>query len=83
MPASSSAAAVDPGAVTVAVGEEDRPVGDDRVEGLTRRGAAREVLHRPAAADDPLEVGVRRGVRRDDGERLLGRRRRRAGRTGA
>jgi hypothetical protein len=55
-------AAAQPGAVDVAVEQEHRPVADDGVEVLLDRQAAREVLHRPAAAGDPLRVGVLLGV---------------------
>ena len=51
-------AAVDPGAVVVAVGQEDRPVRDHRVEVGRRGGPARERRHRPAAAEDPGQVRV-------------------------
>ena len=63
--------AVDPGAVHVAVHQEDRPVGDDRVEVLLARRAAGKVLHRPAAAGDPRLVRVRCGVRGDGGQVAL------------
>ena len=42
--------------------QEDRPVGDDRVEGLAPRDPAGERLHRPAVTDDPLALRVRRGI---------------------
>ena len=56
---------VDPGAVAVAVRQEDRPVGHDPVEVLAARGAAREVGHVPAAAADPRLVRVGARVCRD------------------
>ena len=42
---------VDPGTVTVAVGKERGPVGDDGVERRRRRQPSRERVHRPASAD--------------------------------
>ncbi len=56
---------VDPGAVVVAVGQEHRPVRHDPVEHCRGRDAAGEGIHRPAATDDPLGIGIRQGVRRD------------------
>ena len=61
---------VDPGTVVVAVGDEDRPVRDDRVELGRCRYAAAEVRQAPAAADDPLDVGVFVGVLLDHAHRL-------------
>jgi hypothetical protein len=66
-------AAVDPGAVVVAVGQIHRPVRYDRVQQRLRRRTALEGLHGPAAAGDPLSVGVRVGVRPNDGKRVPGR----------
>jgi hypothetical protein len=51
--------------VHVPVEQEHRPVADDRVEVLLDREPAREVLHRPPAAGDPLDVGVLAGVAPD------------------
>ena len=51
-------AAVDPGAVAVAVLEEGRPVGEDRVEVGPARRPVLEGVDRPAGALDPLELGV-------------------------
>ena len=62
---------VDPGAVVVAVGQEHRPVRHHGVEVGGERRAARERRHRPAAAEDPLDVGAAVGVRADRGEVLL------------
>ena len=53
-------AGVDPGAVVVAVRQERRPVRDDRVEVGGGRRPTRERRHRPAAAQDPLELGAPR-----------------------
>ena len=64
-------ARVDPGAVPVAVVEIDGAVGHERVELGGRRAAGREVVHRPAAAVDPLALGVVRGIGRDDAAVLL------------
>src|SRR4029077_508466 len=50
--------AVHPRAVAIAVGQEDGPVGHDRVERLPRRYPAGEGVHGPAAARDPFLVGV-------------------------
>ena len=75
--------AVDPGAVVVAVGQEHRPVGDDRVEVGRGRRAAGERRHRPAAAEDPGQLGVGGGVRRDRGEVLLAGVAARTGRSGS
>ena len=58
MPATSERAAVDPHAVVVAVRQRHRPVGHDRVELLAGGEAAREVAHRPAAAEHPVAVGM-------------------------
>ncbi len=55
-------AGVHPGPVHVAVEQEHRAVGDDRVQVLLARCAAREVLHGPAAAEDPGLLGVGVGV---------------------
>ena len=66
-------ARVHPGAVSVTVGEEDGPVGDDRVERLAAGDAAGECLHRPAVADDPLAIRVGGGVGGDGREVVLGR----------
>ncbi len=55
-------AGVHPGAVAVAVRQEDRPIGHQPVEHVLRRRAAGEHVHRPAAAEDPRHVGVRGGV---------------------
>ncbi len=49
----------------VPVGEVDRTVRDDGVEQLPGRQTALEALHRPAAAGDPLLVGVGVGVGAD------------------
>ena len=57
--------AVDPRPVHVLVEQEHRTVGHDRVEVLLARKAAREALHRPAAAEDPRLVRVLVGVPRD------------------
>ena len=54
--------ATDPHAVVVAVGERDRTTGHDLVELGGGRQAAGERRHRPAAALDPVEVGVGAGV---------------------
>ena len=54
--------AVHPCAVAVTVGQEDGPVGHDRIERLPRRYPAREGIHGPAAARDPFLVGVLGGV---------------------
>ena len=64
--------AVDPGPVAVLVREEHRAVGHDRVQRLAGRGAAGVVRHPPAATDDPLELGVSGGVRRDPRQGLVG-----------
>ena len=50
----------------------DRAVGHDRVEQPADRGAARVVVHRPAAAEDPRLVGVRVGVGADAGDGVGG-----------
>ncbi len=50
---------VHPGAVAVAVRQEDRAVRDDPVEVLAARRPALERGHVPAAAADPCLVGVR------------------------
>ena len=63
---------VDPGAVVVAVREHGGPVGHDRVERGRRRRPAGEVVHRPAAADHPLAVGMRRPIRGDPAQVLVG-----------
>ena len=49
---------VHPRSVDVSVQQEDRPVGNDVVEQLLRRRAAREVGHQPATAEDPGLFGV-------------------------
>ena len=54
---------VRPRGVDVAVHEEDRPVGEI-VEQILRRCSAGEMLHRPAAAEDPGALGVLGGVSR-------------------
>ncbi len=56
---------VHPRAVDVAVEQERRTAAGDRVEILAARRRAREVLERPAAAGDPLRVGVGRDVAGD------------------
>ena len=61
-------ARVDPDPVPVAVREVDQPVRDDAVEVLGAGRAAREVVQRPAAARDPLHVGIARRVVGDGGE---------------
>ena len=61
---------VGPGAVVVAVVEQDRPVRDHCVEVGRRGRASRERRHRPAAAGDPRPV-VPGGVRADHREVLL------------
>ena len=48
---------VDPGAVAVATAEDDRPVGDDRIERRLGGIAAREDRHVPAIAMDARLVG--------------------------
>ena len=59
--------------MAVAVHEEGRPVGHDRVEvGLERRAAGKGV-HRPAVAEDPLAVGMLGCVACDRLEALLAR----------
>ena len=63
--------AVDPGSVGVLVEQEHRAVRHDRVEVVLVRVAARKVLHRPAAALDPLAVRVCVGVGLDLGEVVL------------
>ena len=83
MPASSSARAVDPGAVVVAVGQEHRPVRHHRVEVGGGRRAARE---RRIAQPPPRiqgRSGLRCGVRRDGGEVVLAGRWPRSGRSGS
>ena len=50
--------AVDPGAVAVAVLEERRPVGEDRVEVGSARRSPLEGVDRPARALDPRELRV-------------------------
>lgn len=55
-------AAVDPGSVVVPVGKVDGPVGHHAVEELPGGAATVEGLHGPAAAGDPLLVGVGVGV---------------------
>ncbi len=62
---------VHPGAVVVAVRQVDRAVRDDPVEQPGGGHATREALHRPAAAGDPLLIGVRGGVRADPGQVLV------------
>ena len=57
--------AVDPGGMAVAVREDGRPIGDDPIEVLAARRAVLEIGHVPAAADDPWEIRVRRGVGSD------------------
>ena len=56
---------VDPHPVVVAVGQRDRPVGHDLVQLGGGRQATGEGGHRPAAALDPGEVGVRGGMLAD------------------
>ncbi len=58
-------AAVHPPVVPVAVGQEHRAIRDGPVEVLAPREPARKVGERPAAAQDPRDLGVRRGVGRD------------------
>ena len=62
---------VRPRAVVVAVGQDHGPVGDGRVQLLAGGDPAREVAHRPAAAQDPLAVGVGCGVLADAPQVLL------------
>ena len=70
---------VDPGAVAVAAGQEDRSIGRDPVQVSPAGDAAREVVHGPAAALDPGHVGMRtartprrsRGTRRDRASRAV------------
>ncbi len=62
-------AAVDPGAMAVAIGEENRSVGDDGIEILPQRGATGESPHRPSSAQDPLFVRLGGGI---SGDRLEG-----------
>ncbi|GAA3146279.1 hypothetical protein GCM10017687_74030 [Streptomyces echinatus] len=66
--------AVDPGTVVVPVGQIHRPVRDDGVQQLLRRRTARERLHGPAAAEDPLPLRMGVGVGAYGGHGLLGRR---------
>ena len=61
-------AGVDPRAVAVAIGQEDRTVRHDGVEVLAAGRAAREVVHVPAAAPDPRLVRMACGVLGDDRE---------------
>ena len=63
---------VDPDPVVVAVREHGRAVRHDGVERRRRRRAAGEVAHRPAAADDPLPVGVGVAVDGDTAQVLVG-----------
>ena len=56
---------VHPGSVVVPVGQEHRPVRDDRVEVLLARHAAGEHVHPPPAAGDPRGAGVAVGVGAD------------------
>ena len=49
---------VEPHAVVVAVGEHHRPVRDHGVEFLAGRQSSWEVAHRPAAAENPVTIGV-------------------------
>src|SRR3954454_24444197 len=58
--------AVDPGAVCIAVGQEDRTVRDDGIERLPGRNSAGKDVHRPPAAGDPLLFRVLTGVGRDE-----------------
>ncbi len=60
--------AVDPGPVVVAVGQEHRPVRHDGVQLGGGRHPARERRHRPAAPEDPREVGVGLGIGPDGRE---------------
>ena len=60
---------VHPRAVVIAVHEEHRPVGNDGVESGRGGSAAWEERHRPAAARDPLAVGVRGRVGGDRSRR--------------
>ena len=55
----------------IPVREEDRPVGNDRVQVALRRGPAGERVHPPAAAQDPFLVGMRLRVAGDALEALL------------
>ena len=59
---------VDPGAVAVAVGQDDRAIRHDRVEVLAPWRAAGEVVHVPAAAADPGLVRVASSVLGDHRE---------------
>ena len=56
-------AAVHPRAVAVPVRQDHDAVGHDRIEEILRRCPAREHVHRPAAAEDPLAFRVRLRVR--------------------
>src|SRR6266542_113375 len=60
--------AVDPGAVVVAVNEVDGPVWDDMVQVAARGSAGGEMVHRPAAAEDPRSAGVPPRILGDPGE---------------
>lgn len=62
---------VGPGAVVVAVEQQYRAVGDDGVDELPGGHTAGEGLHRPAAARDPLPLGVGRGIGGDPAQVLL------------
>ncbi len=70
-PRSADRGAIGPEAVVVAAHDGDRTVGHDRVDEGCRRVAAREVVHRPAAPGDPLDLGVRGRVGGDAGDGLL------------
>ena len=74
---------VHPGAVAVAVVEERRPVGNDGVQVGPARRPALEGVDRPAAADDPVELGVLGGVAGDRSRGTPRASRFRAGRTAA
>ena len=63
---------VGPHGVVVAAGQRDRAVGDDGVDERGQWRAALVVVHRPAAALDPGDFGVGRGVGGDGRHCFLG-----------
>ena len=57
--------AIHPGAVTVTVDQENRPVGNDTIEILAGRRASREGIHGPSCTKNPRLVRVLIGIGSD------------------
>ena len=72
MPASSSARVLTHAPWPSRLKRKTGRSGNDRVEGVPARDSAWERLHRPTVAGDPLAVRVRRRVRRDGSQMILG-----------